>query len=816
MRMLEVARHYYGIGLTPIPVVPETKTPACEWAQFQYRRPSWEELEQVWLKAIERYGDEVGIATILGRAHGLVALDIDDVERFRQARQAVGLTDEDLRTWAQKSARGGALYFRYPTHTDIKRLRNPFWGAELRGEGHIQVLPPSIHPSGKRYEWLQGRSPEECELGELPDIVLEVFVRCDDAEPLTDEASLTDEVGATDWEKPLVNLLSPLWVQGVRHDAALALAGLMAKKGVPKEQAMSVLDAIAEAAGDREWRDRRRACEDTYERAVEGREVVGFTQLANLFGENIAKAIDVLVPNLQPNSPSQPSQSQQNKLSRPIPILTPIAEEDATEFEWVWDGILAQGNLALLGGLPKSGKSYTALNLAAAIADGREFLGRPTKQQRVLVLAFERRKSWAIRAKRLGLTGHPNLLLWKPQQHGPLPTIADLEFLHDVLKVNSVQVVIVDHLGLFLAPLEHHAATNAGYTPIVTELQKLKDVVLEPLDVTFVGICHFNKAEQDQIKRYLGTIGQPGAADVLLGIETEGDCFHLQIIGNDVDRSDFWFVLDDDGRVIPTEKPEEPTKEMIVAQLIRNTLAQRRPMKRKELVDFVRTYFSDVYGQDISVTTVNRALERARKLGVRQIRYGVYGLGEEDDFGEGQASPETLSLSHSLYNDDDEKVRLNFVTLSSQVSHEKVHDKVPNSIGTFSPSHEYIDDKVTKLASSSDPDRCPRCGSPLERLAGQLVCWRCDIEGDNENSPTPDTPQPTSLSVNSSENSDNSVAARPSARSRFKRLVGTERWLISEGLLSPTSDGLISPSVTAARSGTSPPEPLDEADAFPF
>ncbi|MFZ8828846.1 MAG: bifunctional DNA primase/polymerase, partial [Armatimonadota bacterium] len=96
--MLDIARRYYELGFTPIPCEPRSKKPTCEWGWWQHRRPSWDELEVVWHDAITRFGDQLNIATLLGKAHRLCAIDIDNPEAFKRARHAVGLTERDLRT----------------------------------------------------------------------------------------------------------------------------------------------------------------------------------------------------------------------------------------------------------------------------------------------------------------------------------------------------------------------------------------------------------------------------------------------------------------------------------------------------------------------------------------------------------------------------------------------------------------------------------------------------------------------------------------------------------------------------------------------
>ena len=56
--------------------------------------------------------------------------------------------------------------------------------------------------------------------------------------------------------------------------------------------------------------------------------------------------------------------------------------------ECLVDGLLAPG-LYILGGSPKVGKSWMALQLCLAVCGGKAFLGRATRKSEVLYLALE-------------------------------------------------------------------------------------------------------------------------------------------------------------------------------------------------------------------------------------------------------------------------------------------------------------------------------------------------------------------------------------------------------------------------------------------
>lgn len=82
-----------------------------------------------------------------------------------------------------------------------------------------------------------------------------------------------------------------------------------------------------------------------------------------------------------------------------------LITEPAQPTEYLVDGLLARGHLALLSGRPKSGKSWLVMQLAMAVDNGAPFLGRPTRQGRVFHAALEDgRKRVQERAKLMGWT----------------------------------------------------------------------------------------------------------------------------------------------------------------------------------------------------------------------------------------------------------------------------------------------------------------------------------------------------------------------------------------------------------------------------
>lgn len=95
---------------------------------------------------------------------------------------------------------------------------------------------------------------------------------------------------------------------------------------------------------------------------------------------------------------------QQATLDRPVTrerirFLRPWQLAELPPRSWLWDGILGQGELAMLFGPWGTFKSFLAVGLAIAMADGAPFLGNPTTAGLVLIVCGEGGSGIANRLK---------------------------------------------------------------------------------------------------------------------------------------------------------------------------------------------------------------------------------------------------------------------------------------------------------------------------------------------------------------------------------------------------------------------------------
>ena len=160
------AAEYSSHGISVIPLVPGDKRPLIDWKVYQSRQPTKEEL-------VNWFSRPANIGVVTGRiSNGLTVVDFDSMDAFDW------WIDQDMTRWlipSVKTSHGRHVYVRLdecPTNR-ADRTR----GIDLRGEGGYVVAPPSIHPTGMRYEWVMGSIALVPSFKSLADIGLEYLVK---------------------------------------------------------------------------------------------------------------------------------------------------------------------------------------------------------------------------------------------------------------------------------------------------------------------------------------------------------------------------------------------------------------------------------------------------------------------------------------------------------------------------------------------------------------------------------------------------------------------------------------------------------------
>jgi hypothetical protein len=143
------AREYLARGLHPIPCAPRTKRPLAKWEPYQTEAPLLDEVD-VWWEEVP----DANVALLLGR--GTFAVDLDGGAAAEQLLAAHGIT---LPAGAPRSrtAKGAHVFLAadgpVPDRVALLRAQDGSAQVDIRARG-IVVAPPSIHPTGARYEWV--------------------------------------------------------------------------------------------------------------------------------------------------------------------------------------------------------------------------------------------------------------------------------------------------------------------------------------------------------------------------------------------------------------------------------------------------------------------------------------------------------------------------------------------------------------------------------------------------------------------------------------------------------------------------------------
>jgi len=170
----EKIQEYIDLGWVILPVVKGKKRPAVNWKEYQERKPTQAEYRK-WFN-----GQSVGVGLVSGKASGVTIIDFDS---YKKSAPQV-----ELNTPLKAKTGGGGLHGYFKYQEGVKNTVGGNVPVDVRGEGGFVVLPPTIHPNGKPYEWLYDKKfPLSYIVRNLPALdesLLENFVKRPNSEPL--------------------------------------------------------------------------------------------------------------------------------------------------------------------------------------------------------------------------------------------------------------------------------------------------------------------------------------------------------------------------------------------------------------------------------------------------------------------------------------------------------------------------------------------------------------------------------------------------------------------------------------------------------
>ena len=371
----DFAIDYINNGWSVLPVRPEEKRPYMNnWLQYTKTKASKDMVEN-WFNHLSG----AGIGAVTGKISNMVVLDVEHDCPYSLEEL---LKKYPTHMIAKSGGGGYHLFYQYPTNQSrIANRVRIFDGADLRADGGFIVLPPTLHPSGNRYQWIERGS-----LGTFPNSLLDL-----QSQPKVQEEG---------WITETLRGVS----EGGRNDACARLAGYFFKKGMNAD----VVEALL-----LDWNERNepplpiREVRTTI-KSIEKSHVIGNSQFTQIEYEN--------------------DRTEQEKKESSFSVMgfaDYVKGYGGEGVSWLVDDWLPDKSITFLISPPESYKTWLLLDLAVSVSANVPFLGRYQVNNPGPTMIIQQEDSHS------GLTDR--LALIAEQKLNVLPTLDDNQWVIPVM-----------------------------------------------------------------------------------------------------------------------------------------------------------------------------------------------------------------------------------------------------------------------------------------------------------------------------------------------------------------------------------------------
>ena len=300
------------------------------------------------------------IAVLCGKPSGVCVLDFDnhprgaDGTKALRILQALGKIPE---TPCSKTGGDGFHFlFAHPEGDELTKCIGLLPGVDFIAKGGCVVLPPSLHPKGKPYEWIKGA--DATPLAQPPDWLLALATMKPAPRAAIAEALLSTR-GILD---------------GVRNETLVSVAGTL--WNLREIRTASALDTHLQTAN-------RLLCVSELEPGEVSTIAGSVSRLEKHERQPTARTVST--PSTRSRIETPPARE-----TRTLPAIeVPPQESPGVEYldladyaangippvPWIAEGWIAEGDIALLAGAAGSGKSTLAAWTAQQLARGNDWCG---------------------------------------------------------------------------------------------------------------------------------------------------------------------------------------------------------------------------------------------------------------------------------------------------------------------------------------------------------------------------------------------------------------------------------------------------------
>jgi KaiC/GvpD/RAD55 family RecA-like ATPase len=344
--LTSAALYYASRGWRVFPITPRQKAPPLlnDWQHLASADAA--KVKEWW-----RQFPEANIGIACGKESNLVVLDIDTDKGGAESFMAMQVEHDRIPDSIEALTGGGGrhILFAHPGPRIPNSASKLGPGLDIRGDGGYIVAPPSVHPSGNRYEWEPSCKPSQTVLADMPEWMVKDLAE----KPLN--ITVVDGNG-----RKLAPPVGEKINGGTRNATLTSLGGSMRRRGMDT-------DAIYAAL----WAENQNKCDPP----LSADEVM-----------NIAKSVGRYEPTSPPNFQNSVGYNGNGNKAKVEPREPHNAYEVADAFMDLLDhldgrsvpthilpidksvGGLERQTLTILGARPSMGKSTLAWQIARNVA----------------------------------------------------------------------------------------------------------------------------------------------------------------------------------------------------------------------------------------------------------------------------------------------------------------------------------------------------------------------------------------------------------------------------------------------------------------
>ena len=463
MSVLQTALAYAKQDIRVVPIKQgEKRPPMVGWQTAATSNPT---TIRTWFEG--QFKDcGLGIATGEFRDRYLIVIDIDDRPEFsgsdtlNDLEQLHGKLPETVEVITGSGGRH--IYFLTDAPIRNEASGRLGVGIDVRGIGGQVLAPPTIHPNGKRYEWIEGKSIANTPPADMP--LWMVLILTEKAEPTTPTQPTTQPASI------LLEEDGP----ASRYCAATTWPELLRQDG----WTLAHIDQAGEAHWVRPGKDIRE----------------GTSATTGWQGKDILKVFTTSIPNLPAgaytrfgytaamhhgNDRSAFAKKLLQEGNALIPVQQPTKTDNILinweefwtqsfpEEDWLIKPLIPRNQLVVIFAPGGTGKSLLALYIAAGLATGRNIFGIEHQPINILYMDYEMQQAQLY--ERLTAMGYNKDTDLTRLHYASLPPIASLDTpegakeVCDLARTCQAELVIIDTFSRAVEGAENDADTVRNF-----------------------------------------------------------------------------------------------------------------------------------------------------------------------------------------------------------------------------------------------------------------------------------------------------------------------------------------------------------------